>query len=108
MAEGLRRMLDHIGVKSTLFYNGWDIIRDRTSFGERKASRVIRDAALDWRLKWHVREWLKYDALIIVGHNPAAFMRGFWNDAKLRGMMKQRPIILYDLVYLGTRGEWAR
>jgi hypothetical protein len=35
-------------------------------------------------------------------------MRGFWDDHQLRGLLPDTPIVLYDLLYLGTRREWAR
>jgi hypothetical protein len=109
MAEGLERMFAQVGVASTVFYNGLDAIRDRSfPTKERTAGDRFLDAVSDWRLRTYVRTWRKYDALIIVGHNPVAFMRGFWNDDKLRAYLPNHPIILYDLVYLETRGEWKR
>jgi hypothetical protein len=109
MAEGLKRMFDQLGVTSTIFYNGLEIIRARSaSAGQRSAVRRLRDAIQEYRLRRYVSIWQEYDVLIIVGHNPAAFMRGFWDDARLRAWLPSHPIILYDLVYLGTRGEWKR
>jgi hypothetical protein len=109
MADGLRRMLDRIGVKSSVFYSGLNAIEDRSYLIERGTvfSR-LRHSAETWRLERLAREWAQYDAIIIVGHNPNAFMRGFWNDRQLRGLLPDMPIVLYDLVYLGTRPEWAR
>jgi hypothetical protein len=109
MAEGLGRMLDRIGVKSSVFYNGLNAIEDRRYLIERgTAFSQLRHAGATWRVKKLARKWKQYDAIIIVGHNPVAFMRGFWNDHQLRGLLPDTPIVLYDLVYLGTRREWAR
>jgi hypothetical protein len=109
MAEGLGRMLDRIGVKNSVFYNGLNAIEDRSYLIERGTvfSR-LRHSAERWRLKKLARGWTQYNAIIIVGHNPRAFMRGFWNDHQLRGLLPDTAIVLYDLVYLGTRPEWAR
>src|SRR5256885_16192187 len=85
MAEGLRRMLGRIGIKSTVFYNGLSVIEDRSYLIERDTiSSRLRHASATWRLKRLTQEWKQYDAIIIVGHNPVAFMRGFWNDHQLR------------------------
>ena len=106
MAEGLHRLLEQLGVVSTIFYDGLDVIRDRGFSTDEWTAAKLCDVVLTWRLRKHVRIWSQYDALVIVGHNPFAFMRGFWNDTKLRGWLPNHPIILYDLVYLKTRGEW--
>jgi len=106
MAEGLHRQLKQLGVASTVFYDGLDAIRVRRFARDQRTVARLFDAALTWRLRKHIRIWSKYDALVIVGHNPLAFMRGFWNDTKLRALLPNHPIILYDLVYLKTRDEW--
>jgi hypothetical protein len=109
MAAGLNRMLARIGVESSVFYYGLDGIEDKSYLAERRTlpSR-LRLAGATWRLGRLVHKLRRYDAIVIVGHNPAAFMRRFWNDQQLRGLLPDIPIILYDLVYLGTRGKWVQ
>lgn len=108
MAAGLKRMLARVGVESSVFHHGLDVIADKSYLAERRTlpSRM-RLAGAILRLKSLARKLRRHDAVIIVGHNPAAFMRFFWNDQQLRGLLPDIPIILYDLVYLGTRGKWA-
>jgi hypothetical protein len=110
MAEGLQRMLGKLNVQSTLFYNGHNIIRkiDFAPSNKMKFARSVRNVWLQSWLRRYARTWANYDALVIVGHSPGAFMRGFWNDTELRQLLPNQPIVLYDLVYLPTRGSWAR
>lgn len=109
MAEGLNRMLARIGVESTVFHNGLNAIEDKSYLAELGTVQSrLRLAGATWQLRRLANEWKHYNAIVIIGHNPAAFMRGFWNDKQLRGLLPDIPIILYDLVYLGTRGKWAQ
>jgi hypothetical protein len=109
MAEGLARMLARIGVESDVLYEGLGTIENKSYLIERgTVVSKLRHAGVTWRLKKMARQLKEYDSIIIVGHNPAAFMRYFWNDDQLRALLPDTPIVLYDLVYLGTRTEWIR
>jgi hypothetical protein len=59
------------------------------------------------RKKAFLRRLLNYDAVIVVSHLPAAYLQYFLDDQAIRDALGNRPILLYDLVYLPTRGDWA-
>jgi hypothetical protein len=106
MAEGLRRMLSRLGVRSEVFYSGLQRIQRATQrsgmmAASKRALRTVARTALIAQLR-------RFDAVVITGHMPAAFMRGFWDDDLLRASLPETPIVLYDLVYLPTRGDWIK
>jgi glycosyltransferase involved in cell wall biosynthesis len=111
MAQGLARMLARLGVQSRLFLGAWRIMNRSTgpkvgspwqrciSYGKQQLK-----AKLWTRLLKQLRD---FDVVVIVGHAPNAFMRGFFPDEELRQALPKTPIVLYDLVYLPTRGAWV-
>lgn len=115
LAVGLSRMLTKIGVESHVIFNGLASLPRKQASNKRSTS--------DWKghLRWAANEgysWLSYrtllrdlrnvDFAVVVGHNPGAYLEYWFNDNRLRQDVPRLPIVLYDLVYLPTRGPWAR
>ncbi len=106
-------MFARLGVDSRIFYHGWRVmnvsLRD-----ERRTSSI--SAALGWAkrlvksVRWRtlLRCLREFDLIVVVGHSPVAYMRYFFNDEEIRSAIPRTPIVLYDLVYLPTRGDWGR
>jgi hypothetical protein len=105
LAEGLQRMLVSIGVESKIFPNGLAGIRaySQKDFLKKHLSEPYKNL----RFYSLVAQLKKFNAVIVVGHMPTAFMKYFIRDDGLRQLLPNTPIILYDLVYLPTRGLWA-
>lgn len=115
MAEGLSRMFSQIGVESLILYDGLESLPRLDMPGQTEQA--------DW--KDHVRRvpqkynsWVAYrrlihilrevDFAVIVSHVPIPYMEHFFDDMRLRQDVPELPIVLYDLVYLPTRGNWAK
>jgi len=112
MGLGLQRMLAKCGIESDVITEGWDRIRrrpERALSGLRDAVTLkpIRIFLNEQRKKDFLKRLLKYDAIIVVSHLPAAYLRYFLDDQVIREALGSRPILLYDLVYLPTRGDWG-
>ncbi len=102
MAEGLRRMLTALGAQVRVCPDGHWMIRRQPAVPATPAQvarALLRGAFL--------KSLRGYDAVIVTGHMPRAFMTGFMDDALIRATLPGVPIVLYDLVYLPTRGAWA-
>jgi hypothetical protein len=102
MAEGLRRMLLSLGVQVRVCPDGLWMIRRQPpvpATPAQAARALLRGAFL--------RSLRGFDAVIVTGHMPRAFMTDFMDDALVRASLPGVPIVLYDLVYLPTRGAWA-
>lgn len=115
LAEGLERMLKEIGVETLLLYDGLESL-------PRKQKRTSGKGA-NWkgkvfRLAEGCAAWLSYqrllqqlrtvDVVVIVGHMPRAYYDLLFDDDRLRRDLPRLPILLYDLVYLGSRANWVK
>src|SRR6516165_10709991 len=109
MAEGLQRMFSRAGVNSSIFVEGLaDLerlpdtfhryIRENGPGSVRIARRIARylliEAPALYRL---VRKLQRFDVIVVVNSIPKAFMRSFFKDATLRGLVPHVPIVLYSL-----------
>lgn len=115
MAEGLHRMFGRIGVQSEIVYDGLDSLprttgrRDRTSrqtwsqSAKNYGQKILEELAFR-RL---VRKLRNFQVVVIVGHLPAAYYQSFFDDRRLRRALPNLPIVLYDLIYLGTNRWWT-
>ncbi len=114
LAEGLERMFKEIGVETILLYDGLESLPRKQLRGSGKAAnwkgkmfRLAHGCAA-WlnyqRLLWHLK---RVDVAVIVGHNPLAYLELLFDDSRLRRDVPHLPILLYDLVYLGSRAEWV-
>jgi hypothetical protein len=106
LAEGLQRMLISIGVESKIFPNGLTDIRicSQKNFLKKQFIAPYKNS----RFRHLVSQLKQFNAVIVVGHMPSAFMRYFMRDHQLRQLLPNTPIVLYDLVYLPTRGMWTK
>ncbi len=115
LAEGLERMFKEIGVETILLHDGLESLPRKQIRGVEKGTnwkgRVFRLAqgCASWlnyqRLLRHLRT---VDVVVIVGHMPIAYFDLHFDDHQLRRDVPQLPILLYDLVYLGSRADWVR
>ncbi len=115
LAEGLERMFKEIGVETLLLYDGLEALPRKPLGGvgeganwKGKVFRLAQGCA-SWlnyqRLLRHLRS---VDVAVIVGHNPMAYFDFLFDDSRLRRDASHLPIILYDLVYLGSRANWVK
>ena len=104
MAQGLARMLARLGVESHIFKNAWLIMNQasKSRSGLAIAKRSVK--SILWRRL--LRQLREFDLVVVVSHVPAAYMRYFFHDEEMRQALPKTPIVLYDLVYLPTRGDW--
>jgi len=107
LAEGLQRMLTVIGVKSKIFPQG---LLDVRAYLQRKnfLKKHLIETYKNRRFYNLATQLKRFDAVIVVGHMPVASMKYFMRDDLLRQLLPNIPIILYDLIYLPTRGIWAK
>jgi hypothetical protein len=113
MGRGLARMLRAAGAEPLLLENGLDALPQTA---DRRPRPVGREARLRAWLK-RLRQQLAYrrlrrqlagvDAVIVVNHLPAAYHAHFFADARLRRDLPRLPVLLYDLIYLGTDPFWS-
>jgi hypothetical protein len=115
LAEGLNRMFKQIGVDSLLLYDGL------SSLPRKQNPHQLRSSNWKGELYWFVNNVLSrkayrcllrdlhaVDLAVIVGHMPVAYLESLFDDTRLRRDAPHLPIVLYDLVYLPTRGSWPR
>jgi hypothetical protein len=114
LAEGLERMVREIGVDSLLLYDGLASLprkrRKGAGSGANWKGRLFRwaqDSASWLRYQRLLRSLRTVDVVIIVGHMPIAYFEGHFDDDRLRRDLPRLPIVLYDLVYLGSRADWV-
>lgn len=108
-------MLGQIGVDSLVLYDGLASLPRRDS--------CRRTQAESWRTKLRqfankiltalaYRKFIyvlkAFDIVVIVNHVPSAYFEAFFDDNRLIGDLPNVPLILYDLVYLPTRGYWPK
>lgn len=105
LAEGLQRMLTKLNIESCIFPQGLVDVRAIVQ-PSKDIKTLIAKPYKDYRFNKLISQLKAFDAIIVVGHMPTAFMNYFMRDASLRRLLPQTPIVLYDLVYLPTRGSW--
>ncbi len=92
LAAGLHRMLERIRRGEFDIHHGLDAIENKRYLAERRTLlSSLRLTAATLRLRGLAHKSRRYDAIVIIGYNPAAFMRGFWNDHQLRGLVPDIP-----------------
>lgn len=114
LAEGLERMFKQIGVEAILLYDGLESLpRKPLGGGGHRANwkgRLfpIAQGSVAWlNYKRLLRCLRTVDFAVIVGHMPGAYYDLFFDDRQLRHDLPRLPIILYDLIYLGSRADWV-
>jgi hypothetical protein len=115
LAESLSRMFAHVGVESLVLYDGLASLPklptpdNRLTLGWKER---LRRAARSWDSSQSYRRLLDQlrtvDLAVIVGHVPEAYLESSFDDKRLRRDAPHLPIVLYDLVYLPTRGLWPK
>lgn len=115
MAEGLQRMFQTIGVTSEVFYDGLDslppaknqIHAKHPKSWQAKTISYGRVVLRELAFRRLVRKLKGFQVAIITGHLPVAYYESFFNDRRLRQALPHLPIVLYDLIYLGTNRWWV-
>jgi hypothetical protein len=110
MAEGLRRLVAAAGAETDLFPDGLKQLRRlRPYWPYHNVRGLARYVLKDWP-QWarFLARYRPYDALVIVNSLPEVFLRSFFDDARVRALLPDTPLILYDAFYLPTRGHWWR
>ena len=106
MAEGLKRLLTSSGIESVIFRDGlWLIARTAPAANGRGA---VRQNIRDGMKRAFLAVLKRFDVVVVTAHMPHAFLRNFMDDEVMRYALPDTPIVLYDLVYLPTRGQWAQ
>ncbi|WP_216914892.1 MULTISPECIES: glycosyltransferase [unclassified Synechococcus] len=115
LAEGLERMFKEIGVEAILLYDGLESLPRKQLRGSGKGANWKGKV---FQLAEGCAAWLNYqrllrclrtvDVAVIVGHMPRAFYDLLFDDERLRRDVPRLPILLYDLVYLGSRNNWVK
>lgn len=115
LAEGLSRMFTQVGVESLVLYDGLaslprvQVPDQRPASGWKDHLRRVAKGGYSWlSYRRLIRDLRTVDFAVIVGHVPSAYLESFFDDKRLRQDAPHLPIILYDLVYLPTRGIWAK
>jgi len=114
MAEGLHRMFQSIGVTSEILYEGLNSLppSKRRPTGEKRqtwqktAIAYGRGFFREVAFRRLVRKLKGFQVAVIIGHLPVAYYESFFDDRRLRRALPHLPIILYDLIYLGTNRWW--
>ena len=110
-------MLLRVGAEADLVYDGLEMLARMpvrlglnvaTGLGDavkRSARHFLRSRPAYHRFLRRIREC---DLIVVVDGLPHPFLRGALRLEQLRRQFPEKPIVLYDLFYLGTRGPWAK
>jgi hypothetical protein len=116
IAEGLHKMLNKVGIQSKIWYDGLffldhELRPAQISFSTPKAAvKSIFHLANPpmkayFKQKW--KELASYDLIIVVETIPTAYLKyHLTRIEEIRQKLPNIPIVLYDVNYLGTCGEW--
>ena len=115
MAAGLKRMFDGIGVEAQILDDGLDALSTCASVGKNGSVRCLEMRSKIWakrvlrELSYRrlVKRLRRFDVAIVIGHLPVAYYNSFMDDQRLRRDLPTLPIVLYDLIYLGTNDWWT-
>lgn len=116
LSQGFQRMLEKAGIESKIFYDGLEFLDCRdpdlsiktgtaTSFVRSVRNRLYHPQSRFIKKFW--KELEAFDVMVVVHHMPTAFLN--YHLARIEEVRIRRPnmpIILYDLIYLSTVGEW--
>jgi hypothetical protein len=113
MGRGLARLLQAAGAEPVLLETGLEALPQTAAHRPRPVGREARLRALLRRLRQELayrrlrRQLAGVDAVIVVNHLPAAYHAHFFDDARLRRDLPRLPVLLYDLIYLGSDPFWT-
>jgi hypothetical protein len=108
MAHGLKRMLAKLGVTAKIFWKGHAVLEEFHR-GVDLTGRGLRHLYHNLVKLPAMAELAAYDAIIVISTIPDAYMcrrHGFIEI--LRRVFPAKPIVLYDCLYLPTRGSAYR
>ncbi len=118
MAEGLQRMLSEIGVASDVFYDGHDCLKSipagfRQYLSDSRGSSLPQNTLRYFlkevpRFRSFLQRLRPYDLIAIVNSVVEAYLKTFFRDDVLRRCLPRKPVVLYDVFYLPTRGPWGQ
>ncbi|MEP6801526.1 MAG: hypothetical protein ABJC07_06290 [Acidobacteriota bacterium] len=106
MAEGLERMVTRAGGEPMLLDGGLEALRRLGRQDVRTELRkLIREVPSERRFVDRLRSC---QVIVVVDCAPRPYLRGVWEIEELRRLLPEKPIVLYDLSYLGTRPSMPR
>ncbi len=106
MSEGLERMVTRAGGQPDLIDTGLEALRRLGRQNVRTELRkLIREVPSERRFVDRLRAC---HVIVVVDSAPRPFLRGVWQIEELRRLLPEKPIVLYDLSYLGTRPSMPR
>lgn len=73
-----------------------------------RQSRLAQESASWLRHQRLQRSLRNGDFAVILGHWPRAYFELLFDDNRLCRDVPHLPILLYDLVYLGSRADWVK
>jgi hypothetical protein len=116
VAEGLKRMLDRCGVEAKVFFDGLRFLdcpdpdlkiqaKNPLVFARSIKNRYSHPVRKFLDQTW--KELASFDAMVVVETMPTAFLQyQLKRVEEVRIRFPRMPVILYDLLYLSTLGEW--
>jgi hypothetical protein len=117
-AEGLHRMLNQIGISSTVFYDGLFFLdhklpetKIRFSGAKDLVKSVIHAVNPPLKARFNARwkELAGYNLMVVVETVPTAYLTYHLQRVEeVRSRFPDMPIVLYSSIYLSTIGEWVR
>ena len=113
MADGLARMIAAAGGEPVVFYSGLEALHAAQPTPRSFLRRMRRHVKhVIWPLLGKpsfpalARRLRTFDVVVVVSTIPAVFLRSFFADAVVRRLLRDVPLVLYDVFYLPTRGMW--
>lgn len=106
IADGLARMFTQIGVESKIFHDGLQQLdfNPQTRNPLKKIANVAYSATVNNRFMGALAS---YNAIVVIETIPQSFLRARYTGIeRLRERYPNKPILLYQQMYLGTRGKW--
>ncbi len=115
-AEGLQRMLTHLGINSKVWYDGLHFLdhklkETKLSFSSPKElARGVYQLINPSQKAFISTKWKELEAcdlIVVVETIPTAYLNYHLNRIEeIRQRLPHIPIVLYSSIYLGTCGEW--
>jgi hypothetical protein len=112
LADGLARMATELGTRPKVFYEGLAMLSlplgMNWSSPRAAAGQAMRMRKHKKLFDEFVDEIRGFDLIVVVAHVPSSLTHGsFQNIEVLRRLMRDCPIVNYDLVYLPTVAKWS-
>ncbi len=105
LAEDLYRMLTRIGVESKIFIFGIPLLLNFKDKDHKLAH--VKNKTKHVLLNAYLNQLATFDIIVVVAHVPIAYMTQLQIE-NIRNKYPQKPIVLYELIYLPIIGGWEK